>query len=53
MILVHSCQLDALDCGKRLAEIAELKDGWYDGEGKAFDKRRLLKGHIQFIIHNS
>ena len=43
MILVHSCQLDALDCGKRLAEIAELKDGWYDGKGKAFDKRRLVK----------
>jgi hypothetical protein len=41
MILVHSCQLDALDCGKGLAEIAELKDGWYDGEEMVFDKRRL------------
>lgn len=36
-------QFDALDCGERLAEIAELKDGWYDGEGKAFDKCRLAK----------
>ncbi len=36
-------QSDVLDCGKMLAEIAELKDGWYDGKGKAFDKRRLAK----------
>lgn len=33
--------LDAVDFGYRLAEIAELKDGWFDGKGKAFDRERL------------
>lgn len=33
--------LDDLDCGYRLEEIACLKDGWYDGKGKAFNRQQL------------
>ena len=33
--------LEPVDFGYRIAEIAALKDGWFDGDGHAFDHSRL------------
>jgi len=37
----HVTILDPLDIGVRLSEIAELKDGWFNGEGAGPDKNAL------------
>ena len=37
----HISQLDPLDVAARLDELAELKDGWLDGKGRALDRPSL------------